>query len=425
MARTKGPPTNKQGALTAPHDVAGRPIRIYPPTAKTPYHMLAYELDGERRTTSGGRTLETALAKAARIAAQIDANATRSGKPFQELWDAWVDPGRSRKKQWSIKHAEGTAWVGKKRILPILGRVQCQDLRRKDVQKVLNGCPSESEAERARRALRACLRWGYAHGYLTVPVEQLIGDVHYQGARKPATSEQGADSLWVPPAAIPTHDAVADLAFQMRTGVFSRGYEYLAVWVAAYSGVRLGELLALRASDFDTGKRRIRVSRQWVESSAGRGQFTPPKGGKLRTTVYPATTPETVRYPSGFDLAGAVRARVKQVKVKDPDGLVFPSPQGRVWNPSNWYERRFHPAAEKAGWPTKKVTRMTGHGPQEVDGLVWTWHSLRHVFATYYLWELNAKAVDVSQAAGHSSVEITLRIYASDAPGALDRLNAL
>lgn len=63
--------------------------------------------------------------------------------------------------------------------------------------------------------------------------------------------------------------------------------------------------------------------------------------------------------------------------------------------------------------------------PEEVDGFVWTWHSLRHVFCTYYLWELSAKPVDVSQAAGHSTVEITLKIYANEAPGALERLGSL
>lgn len=63
--------------------------------------------------------------------------------------------------------------------------------------------------------------------------------------------------------------------------------------------------------------------------------------------------------------------------------------------------------------------------PTEVDGFIWTWRSECHVFGTYYLWELGAKPVDVSQAAGHSTVETTLKVYANKAPDALKRLGSL
>ncbi|MDQ1245669.1 MAG: hypothetical protein QG597_36 [Actinomycetota bacterium] len=68
-----------------------------------------------------------------------------------------------------------------------------------------------------------------------------------------------------------------------------------ARWVAAYSGVRLGELRALRGSDVDTRRRLIRVTRQVTEVD---GVPTPgaQKGRKVRAPsirliVYPGIAP--------------------------------------------------------------------------------------------------------------------------------------
>ncbi len=44
---------------------------------------------------------------------------------------------------------------------------------------------------------------------------------------------------------------------------------------------------------------------------------------------------------------------------------------------------------------------------------VWTFHSLRHVFATWALSQPGARIEDVSRLMGHSSVRITRDIYVS------------
>ncbi|MDQ1250891.1 MAG: hypothetical protein QG597_5271 [Actinomycetota bacterium] len=75
--------------------------------------------------------------------------------------------------------------------------------------------------------------------------------------------------------------------FEAMAGLCRKGEPTaLAVLVAAYSGVRLGDLGALRGSDVDTRRRLIRVTRQVTEMD---GVPTPgaPKGRKVRTTVNP------------------------------------------------------------------------------------------------------------------------------------------
>jgi integrase len=188
----------------------------------------------------------------------------------------------------------------------------------------------------------------------------------------------------------------------------------------------MGEMFALCADDVDTSNRTIRIRRQ-VQSIRGKGQIVDlPKGRKRRTTIYPVRTPPTKRYPKGYPLADEMRKRKAHASKGQGEHLMFPAPEGGFYNSSNFYERRLHPAAIFAKWPTKKVMRRNKDGVvEETDGLVWTWHDLRHVFCAYYLWDRGAKPVDVSQAAGHANVMTTLRIYSSDAPGAVDRLTSL
>ena len=384
-------------------DVAGYPIRIHPPTASRPYHQIVYRVDGERRVTSGGRTIKTAMDKAATIAARLAADADQARHTVSEFLDAWEDPDRPRPSPWSPKHAAGVRWVLAKRVRPAIGHLTCQELRRRDIQRVVDSAPTPGEGARVRRVLGTALRWGHRHGYLVTAPDRLIGDVHWSGQREVLAHEQGTDPLWVPPDEIPSHNDVAEL-YKAMAGLCRKGEPTpLAVLVAAYSGVRLGELRALRGSDVDTRRRLIRVTRQVTEVD---GVPTPgsPKGRKVRTTVYPPTT------PGGIKLSALIVRRARAAG----SGLMFPAPRGGFWSATNFYSRRFHPAADAAGWPRAESGR-----------LLWTWHDLRHVFASHYLWDLGATPADVSTAAGHSTVDITLRIYGTRQAGALDRLGAL
>jgi integrase len=96
-------------------------------------------------------------------------------------------------------------------------------------------------------------------------------------------------------------------------------------------------------------------------------------------------------------LADWVATRLRELP---PDGLVFPSLRGRWARRSGYGKSIFHPAADAAGWPRRADVR-----------LAWTFHSLRHVFATWALAQPGARLEDVSRLLGHSSVRITQDIY--------------
>ncbi|MDQ4070475.1 MAG: tyrosine-type recombinase/integrase [Actinomycetota bacterium] len=83
-----------------------------------------------------------------------------------------------------------------------------------------------------------------------------------------------------------------------------------------------------------------------------------------------------------------------------PQALFFPAPRG-VWaRRSNYRRDVFDPAATAAGWRRRPDGRW-----------LWTFHSLRHVFATWALSQPGARIDDVSRLMGHSSVRITRTFY--------------
>ncbi len=153
----------------------------------------------------------------------------------------------------------------------------------------------------------------------------------------------------------------------------------------AYSGLRWGEMAALSADRVDTARRRIAVDRQLVETRHDL-RLGPPKSRRRRTTMYPART------PGGVDLAELVERRLGELGADD---ILFPSPRGRWPRRSNYRRNTFEPAAA-AGWPLDARGRRA-----------WSFHSLRHVFATWALAQPGARMEDVSRLMGHSTVRVT------------------
>jgi integrase len=219
-------------------------------------------------------------------------------------------------------------------------------------------------------------------------------------------SVAGETAQYVDPAEIPAHADVAKLGQALAAGRWGDRDELMAN-VAAYTGLRQGELFALTAGQVDASARVIAVDRKVIEV-AGHLYVEAPKGRKRRRTIYPARTPE------GYPLAEEIEARVHAVRAEmdagaNPLGLMFPSPRGTHWRSSNFDRRVLAPVLRAAGWRD-----ADGNGP-------WTWHSLRHVFCVTALFTWKLDATDVSCMAGHANVRITLDMYVGTTAGVLDR----
>jgi integrase len=149
----------------------------------------------------------------------------------------------------------------------------------------------------------------------------------------------------------------------------------LLIEFLAHTGLRIGEAVALRWSDVDFGRRRVKVRRRYY-----RGSFAPPKSRYGRRDV-PLSD-------------GMARQLWELRKVSSPldDWPLFASRSGGLLDSSNVFGRVLKPAARAAGVP-------------------WAgFHTLRHTCATMLFRSgLNAKQVQVWM--GHHSPAFTLATY--------------
>jgi integrase len=153
------------------------------------------------------------------------------------------------------------------------------------------------------------------------------------------------------------------------------------VVVAVLSGLRIGELLALRWKSLDLIRGTIQV-----RESVSEGVFGLPKTKSSRRDV-PMSPPvrETL-------LAHRVRARQK-----DPDDLVFATSKQTPLNPKNLLRRVLRPTCASLGLP------------------LITWHSFRHTHATL-LGEVGESLRTAQAILGHSDLETTLKVYTHAIP---------
>ena len=163
------------------------------------------------------------------------------------------------------------------------------------------------------------------------------------------------------------------------------------VLTAAYCGLRIGELAALRRSRLDLLHRRLVVAETLVEV---RGQliFNPPKTARGVRTV-----------PIPRSVVGALEQHLGQHGSPEPDSLVFSAPAGGPMRVPKWRHRFWTPATRAAG----------------LDGL--RIHDLRHTAVALWI-AVDASPVDIARRAGHSSVSVVLDRYGHLLPGTEDKV---
>jgi integrase len=165
------------------------------------------------------------------------------------------------------------------------------------------------------------------------------------------------------------------------------------VQLAALTGLRQGELFALRDRDLDLDAMTIRV-----EHGAYRGELVPVKTRASRRRVDLSST--------------AARVLRRQLLARKPNelGLVFPSPAGHILNDDNFRHRVFAPAVRR--------TKLAG----------FRFHDLRHTYAALMI-AVGAHPKYLQAQMGHSSIRVTLDLYGHLFPdanrGVLESLDAL
>jgi integrase len=214
--------------------------------------------------------------------------------------------------------------------------------------------------------------------------DELIGRNPLGGVQAPRVEPESMRFL--------THDEVATLvaAIDSRYRAF--------VYVAAYSGLRAGELIALRRTDVDLLRRTIAVVGQ-VQYIDGRYIASPPKSAAGRRSV---ALPRLV--------AEELDEHLRHLSDQSPSALLFPAPEGGYLHLDNFRKRVWLPAVEQAGLTPLRI------------------HDLRHTCASLAI-AAGADVKVLQRMLGHASAALTLDRYGHLLPGqaesVAERLDAL
>jgi integrase len=168
-----------------------------------------------------------------------------------------------------------------------------------------------------------------------------------------------------------------------------RGDRLEALYVLALNtGMRQGELLALRWDDVDLERGVLRVRRTLTHAKKAFVLGEPKTKNSRRTIRLTTHAVDALR----AHLSHQFQEIEEMGSLYQPGGLIFATKTGTIINPSNLRNRSFKPLLKRAGLPTIRF------------------HDLRHTCATLLLGrDVNAKVV--SETLGHSSISITLDIY--------------
>lgn len=294
--------------------------------------------------------LEAKLDAGERVVSTADGRVT-----VGDWWERWI---ASRVLEKSTTDTYRSAY--RLHIEPTLGRQPIAQLTRMDVDAWLAGL--------ARKGLG-----GRTQQIALVVVSQLLGSAMEEGIRpdNPAVRVRKPRSQAAEPMFLSRGEAVRLLEHM----------DDRMALVMLFCGLRWSEAAALKPDAIDWLRGHLIVKR--VKTKHGVRELVG-KSAKARRTI-----------PLPVEVKDELAALVT-----DPDGWMFPSPSGDVWDYSNWRRRVYLPA--------RKAAKLPGVTP----------HDLRHTYASWLV-EAGIDLYRVQILMGHSSPRMTMR-YAHLRPDHFD-----
>lgn len=268
-------------------------------------------------------------------------------------------------------------------VLPRIGALPVQTLRRGDVKRLVQEIAAAQSADHARKALtalRVVLKLAEDYGDLDAnPCAGVEVPVSETPERKPRVLTLAETDALV-------------LAAEADDERFRRSFAAPFVTLAVGTGLRIGELLALRwgpdGLDLDAGIVRVRGSLDRHLDASGTYPVVATKSNRWREVPLP---------PS--DAARLLRHRLATGR-RDDGTLVFPDALGRPLAPHG---------LPRAVW--RRVVAAAGI----VDPLP-RFHDLRHTFASHAL-AAGSSTHAVAELLGHSDASLVWERYGHALPG--------
>jgi integrase len=359
--------------------------RIYAPTEAEPrFRVVAPGVDGVRVGQKFGtedaarrraRELETLQSSSAIAPGRSPAPSTVGG-----LIDRYVVSLGSR----STRYAERQEYLLRVWVRPVLGGFALTAWSPADSEAVLGRARAQlapSTVQNVGSAMRALVTFAHKNRWLVREADPMWL-VRYS----PSAEMQGQAVGFVQRSSLPTDEECNQLFIALE----SAGHPgwALAMRLKHRSGMRWGELIALRPVDIDFEPQRIIRVHRAVEQSRQGLAIKSTKNRQHRVSTFPASLSEALA-----NWAAGVASRC------GPEGVLFPDSDDRFANRRS-FQRIWARAARDAGWPMKRETAA-----------IWHPHDLRHVAACWMLFDVGLDPAVTATLLGHANAAFTLSRY--------------
>ncbi len=348
-------------------------------------YMGRYNVDtatGAKRKTVYAKTRKECSEKLKTALADAQKGVVADGGPktvgaFLESWLENTVRGSVRKSTYDCNES-----FCRVHLIPALGKKKLKTLSPSDVagfyrRKLDEGCSAASVHKMhtiLHKALKQAVRWKYMDNN---PADDVDAPKVHAEEVHPLSREEAKRLL--------------------ETSSVSKDRLAALYVVALHTGLRQGELLALRWEDLDLEARKLQV-RRTVTRDGGKLTVGPTKTNKGQRTV--KLTKDAVEA-----LRGHLTRQLEEMDglgdYFQENGLVFCTGKGTLINPTNLRKRSFAPLLVRAGLPHM------------------TFHQLRHTAATILLLK-NVNPKIVSEMLGHATIAITLDTYSHVLPNMQD-----
>lgn len=238
-----------------------------------------------------------------------------------------------------------------------------------------------STVQNVGSAMRALVTFAYKNRW--IPRE---ADPMWLVRYSPTAEVQGQAIGFIPRSSLPT-DEECNRLFKALDAADQPAWA-LAMRLKHRSGLRWGELIALRPIDLDFEPQRVARVHRAVEQSRQWLAIKGTKNRQNRVTTFPANVVEPLE---------AWSHRVE--RERGPEGLLFPGTDGGFAK-RRTFQRIWARASRDAGWPMKRTTTA-----------VWHPHDLRHVAACWLLFDVHLDPAVVASLVGHANAAFTLSRY--------------
>ena len=375
-------------------------ITTYTGKSGTTYRARYYIVEGGKRIDKYGAAHTTKKAARAELTAILNSINTgthvdRSDMTVEGWLTHWLD-------KWALevgpkakeRYSTSLSWY----VVPTLGKMKLQDVTLDDVQGLY-----QHLREDGRRIRRATQGPGLArvtimsiHDVFKRAMQQALASNLI--ARNPCIGVKiMKDSDDAPDAERPGVVSIRDCLSQTQLTALLDGFKghefFPLVYLAAATGARRGELLALRWADLDLEKSKLSIGKSLEEIGRGEMRTIRAKAPKTKSGARIIDLP-----PDSISVLREHRAKQMQaalaVGVTDRAGLIFPR---HPWEPHEY---------ESPGSLTRRFTRLARWRGFDVH-----LHQLRHTHASLLL-RNHVPVTDVARRLGHANASVTLQIYA-------------